>query len=289
MPTMKEMQNDPNGQWDDTGMFHPFEKGTNFGPAVDEGTKQRYAAWEAQQRAQGAGLEENQGITGGFFDNANKFVLDHLVNLNNVGTASYEKPRIAESMRSRMDMFANGVKADDNDLPVGPGKTYLTHLFKHHNMKDKLQKHFEKENPKNNIYTDQQEALRTALQLIGCYSDRNQGGMPIDIHDAKKLWFGDKEVSPHEEAEFRSTVEVGDNKLDPKKVRRFVNHDGSLTWEVLNDDKTVMSRFTMGEYNGKKIFAQGGYKSFAELLKKAKGKFGEDFGAQFDAIRGMGA
>jgi hypothetical protein len=109
--------------------------------------------------------------------------------------------------------------------------------------------------------------------------------MPIEINDAQKIWFGDKEVSKQEQSVFRSTLETGDSKLDPKKVRKFVNHDGSLTWEVLNDDKTVMNRFTMGEYAGTKIFSQGGYKNFAEMLKEAKGKLGKDTGGEFDAIR----
>ncbi len=237
------------------------------------------------QPVQGEQVASNQGITQGFFDNANKFVLDHLVNLNNVGTASYVKPKIAQAGRSRMDMFSNGVKADDNELPVGPGNTYLTHLFQHHQVGSKMKKQQEKNKPKSNIYTDQQEALRTALSIVGCYSDRNQGGMPIEVNDATKIFFGDKEPTEQDQAMFRSSIETGDNKLDPKKVRKFVNHDGSLTWEVLNDDKTVMSRFTMGEYAGTKIFAQGGYKSFAELLKEAKEKIGPDSGGEFDSIR----
>ena len=88
-------------------------------------------------------------------------------------------------------------------------------------------------------------------------------------------------------AEFMSIAEQGDSKIDPKRIRKFVNYDGSLTWEVLNEDKTVMSRFTMGKYKGTSIFAQGGYKKFAELLKKAKGKLGKDNGGEFDSIRSM--
>lgn len=244
------------GQYDDTGFYHPD------------------ATVEAH----------NEGITNGLFDNANMFVLNHLVDLNNVGTASYVKPKMAQLGRSRTDMFANGVK-DETELPVGPGNTYLTHLFNHHQVKSKMTKQQEKNSPKSNIYTDQQEALRTAMSIVGCYSDRNPGGMPIEVNDATKIWFGDKEVSAQDHAMFRSTVETGDSKVDPKKIRKFVNHDGSLTWEVLNDDKTVMNRFTMGEYAGTKIFAQGGYKSFAELLKEAKQKLGADTGGEFDAIR----
>jgi hypothetical protein len=236
------------------------------------------------QPTQGEHVVENEGITQGFFDNANKFVMDHLVDLNNVGTASYVKPKIAQLSRSRTDMFANGV-SDEEDLPVGPGNTYLTHLFNHHKIKDKMAAKKAEHEPKSNIYTDQQEALRTAMSIVGCYSERNPGGMPIEINDAQKIWFGDKEVSKQEQSVFRSTLETGDSKLDAKKVRKFVNHDGSLTWEVLNDDKTVMNRFTMGEYAGTKIFSQGGYKNFAEMLKEAKGKLGKDTGGEFDAIR----
>jgi hypothetical protein len=112
--------------------------------------------------------------------------------------------------------------------------------------------------------------------------------MPIDIKEAKKIWFGkDGEIDPIAESEWRNSVELGDNKLDPKRVRKFVNHDGSLTWEILNEDKTVMSRFTMGDYAGTKIFAQGGYNKFAEVLKKARQQLGQDTGGEFDAIRSM--
>lgn len=239
---------------------------------------------DEQMSAVGSG---NQGITNGSFDAANEYVLQHLGGLQNVGTASLVRPRILKStIKSVVGEYANPTQTDPADeLPLGPGKTYLSHLFKRHGLDEKI-KNQQKKKMKagGNIFTDQQEALRLALKVIGCYSDRNPGGMPIEVHEAKKFWFGDQEADEMDEAEFMSSIE-GDNKIDPKRIRKFVNYDGSLTYEVLNQDKTVQSRFTLGKYKGTTIFSQGGYKKFAEVFKKARAKLGNDEGGEFDAIR----
>lgn len=192
--------------------------------------------------------------------------------------------------QSRMAQFGQHPSKDPNkQLPLGPGNAYLSHLVKFNKMNEKLEDFKKKaENKIGNIFTDQPEAAKTALSLIGVYSERNPGGLPMDFKEAKNLWFGDKEVDGTEESGFRTTVENGDPNIDPKRVRKFVNYDGSLTWEILNRDKTVQSRFTMGDYAGTKVFAQGGYKTFAELLKKFMQKKGKDVGGEFDAIRSGG-
>lgn len=231
--------------------------------------------------------EGNQGITGGSFDQANSYVFEHLAGLQNVGTASLMRPRIMKNAgKSVVGEYANPTEIDPEDeLPLGPGKTYLSHLFKRHGLDQKIRNQHKKAmKDGGNIFTDQQEALRMALKIVGCYSDKNPGGMPIEVHEAKKFWFGDQEADEMDEAEFMSVIE-GDNQIDPKRVRKFVNYDGSITFEILNQDKTVQSRFTMGKYKGTTIFSQGGYKKFAELFKKARAKLGKDDGGEFDAIR----
>ena len=202
------------------------------------------------------------------------------------GAQRLTSQRMQEDMRTYTDKYANGTPADE--LPLGPGYTYMSHLFNRHKVADRIESY--KKNGASDgakIFTEQMEAVKAALATMGIYSDKNPGGLPIDIKEAKKIWFGNEEIDEIKEAEWRQTIEIGDSKIDPKRIRKFVNYDGSLTWEILNQDKTVMSRFTLGDYNGTKIFAQGGYKNFAELLKKARGKIGPNLKGQFDAIRGM--
>jgi hypothetical protein len=123
-------------------------------------------------------------------------------------------------------------------------------------------------------------------RMRGFNVDGGVGFPRLDVRTAKDIFFGDKKIDPIEEAEFRTTIETGDTKIDPKRVRKFTNYDGSLTWELLNEDKTVMNRFTMGEYAGKKIYAQGGYQKFADLLKTVQQQTSPDDDAKedFDAI-----
>ncbi len=231
--------------------------------------------------------ELNPGITNGNFDRANSFVMEHLVGVNDVGTASLIKPLVMKESRSKIKQWADTSEEDEeDDLPVEPGRTYMTHLFKSQHVKDKIKEKKQKGNTNGaNIYTDQPEAVKLALKLIGCHSDRNPGGMPIEILEAKKLWFGKEDLDEQQDAEFRTNIEAGDSTLDPKRVRKFVNYDGSLTWEILNQDKTVQSRFTMGNLNGTKIFSQGGYQKFTEVLKKARQKIGPNPKGEFNAIR----
>jgi len=219
------------------------------------------------------------------FANASTMINEHLQ-----GAAQYGmvKRQAMEAMKKGGSKMSQMGRREDKDFrPKGPGTDYLNHLVDYNMMGEKMaaqRKENEQEN--GNIFTDQPEAAKTALRLIGVYSEKNPSGLPIDFMEAKSLWFGKKEVDKMEEAGFRTEVEQGDQNIDPKRVRKFVNYDGSLTWEILNQDKTVQSRFTMGDYAGTKVFAQGGYKTFAELLKKAKKKKGPDVGGEFDAIRG---
>lgn len=213
----------------------------------------------------------------------------HLGGLAGVGTNKLKAGALADASRSVSDRMDG--KTNDDGLPVGPGFAYATHLFRNIAQKRKREEHEsrgkDRGKEQTSIYTDQIEALKTALSAMGIYSEKNPGGIPIDVKEAKKAWFGDKDVDPIQEAEWRSLVEMGDRKIDSKRMRKFVNYDGSLTWELLNEDKTVMSRFTVGEYAGMKIFAQGGYSKFAELLKQVKQQKGPDHQGVFESIRGM--
>lgn len=209
--------------------------------------------------------------------------------LKNIGTNGLRGGQVQERMRSHTDVFINGKKIDpDDELPMGEGFAYGSHLFRRMNGSQKIKdKNKEILTKGANIFTEHMEALKTTMQQLGVYSEMNPGGMPIDIKEAKRIWFGDSEPDIVQESEWKQTIEMGDRKLDPKKVRKFNNADGSITWEVLNDDKTVQHRFTMGDYAGTKLFAQGGYKVFARLLKKAQQKLGSDVAGQFDSIRTM--
>lgn len=213
----------------------------------------------------------------------------HLHQVARNGVAQLAKEREQKVNRSATDKMANGTQAKPNDeLPLGPGFSYMTHLFQRQNLPDKIKANNNKAGTNDSgIMTEADDALKSALRVVGLYSERNPHGIPLDLKNVKKFWFGEKEVDGLEETQWRTTIEQGDSAIDPKKVRKFANYDGSLTWEVLNDDKTVMSRFTMGEYNGKSIFAQGGYDKFSDMLKKVKAKVGPDYSADFDAVRGM--
>lgn len=188
------------------------------------------------------------------------------------------------SMKTVSQRLEDGPEEDTGPM-VFPGGVYIAHLAKRMQKLRKERKEAAKDDALN-IYTDALGALKTAIAALGIASDRNPSGMPIDIKEAKKIWFGSKAPEKYEENEWRSLVEMGDSTLDPKRSRRFVNHDGSTTWELLNEDKTVASRFTMGEYKGTKVFTQGGYNKFAEVLKEARGKLGPDQNAEFNAVRG---
>ncbi len=201
------------------------------------------------------------------------------------GTAKMHKEKKSKQERSLIDRQLNG-DDDEDDLPIGPGYAMMTHLFQRAGGKEKIEE-TKKEKLLNgaNIVTNAMDGVKTALQMIGVYSETNTGGLPLDLKDAMKVYFGKKDPNDVEKTQFTHDLQDGVNKIDKKKVRRFVNHDGSLTWEILNDDKSVMSRFTYGDYNGAKIFAQGGYNKFAELLNTAKKQLGPDKRGEFDAIR----
>lgn len=204
----------------------------------------------------------------------------HLQSLTNVGAARQYGALAAERMRSATDKLMNG---SENLPAIFPGNIMANHLLGRSQamIKANMEKGKKRGLREPDIYTDHQEALKTALMAMGIYSERNQGGLPIDLAIARKAYYGAEKLSQEQEAEFRNMME-GDRGFDPKKIRQFVNYDGSRTWELLNEDKTVMSRFTIGEYRGMKVFTQGGYNKFADLLKKVQGG---DPGRGFDLLR----
>jgi hypothetical protein len=201
-------------------------------------------------------------------------------------------PHKTEKKKPLHEAMAEGPDDEEEDGLEDdvPGYAYVNHLARRASKiqkKSQAQKQLEdaSKGKGHNIYTDHEEALKTAIGLIGLYSDKNPGGMPINTEQAKKFWFGDKDVEGREEAQWRSLVDYGDRNLDPKRIRKFVNFDGSMTMEVVNMDKTIMSRFTMGEHKGQFIFTQGGYNKFAALLEKMKQEKGPDSGSEFDSAR----
>lgn len=207
-------------------------------------------------------------------------------NQQGVGTTPNVAKKFKDADRSMIERQMNG-EAGGDDLPQGPGYTYFNHLFNRAGGKVKDQENKKKKMTRgSNIYTEAQEALKVAIKAMGVATSMNPTGLPIDIGDAQSIWYGEDDVDENEKMQWRTSVEMGDARIDPKKVRKFTNYDGSMTWEILNDDKTVSSRFTLGEYAGTKIFSQGGYNKFVELMKKVKEQVGYDDSTGFDAVRG---
>jgi len=140
-----------------------------------------------------------------------------------------------------------------------------------------------------NVFTRQPEAMKVAIQTLGVAGPNNPNGIAIDMDTAKELWFGSKDakVSAGDEAAFRAIAQSGDQKIDRKRIKQYVNYDGSTTWEILNNDKSIMSRFTLGSSEGKKIFAQGGYNEYAAELGAITSKMGQEskIAEQFESTR----
>jgi len=140
-----------------------------------------------------------------------------------------------------------------------------------------------------NVYTRQPEAMKVAIQALGIQGPNNPNGLAIDMDTAKELWFGSKDakVSSADETAFRAIAQAGDQKIDKKLIKQYVNYDGSTTWEILNTDKSIKSRFTLGSSEGKKIFAQGGYNEYASELGAITQKVGADseMAKKFEATR----
>lgn len=234
----------------------------------------------AMQQVQNAQSQAEQGLEA--TKGAITAVNSHLKMLEGTGAAAMYAKQALDQARSKSERFVN---PGEQQPPVFPGSVYLQHLWKRTGANDAIQETKRKMmSHGTSIITDHLYALKTAINALGVHSDRNPSGIPVDIKDAKKIWFGSDDVDAGQEAEWRSQVENGDNTIDPKKVRTFVNYDGSKTWELLNDDKTVMSRFTMGELDGIKVFVQGGYNKFAEKLGQARKRLGEG-GAAFEQQR----
>lgn len=143
------------------------------------------------------------------------------------------------------------------------------------------------------LYTAHPEALKQALAILGVQSERNPMGLALDMDMAREVWFGAekaKDLSDVDEAEFRAQMEQGDPAIDRKRIRQFINYDGSATFEVLNPDKSVMARFTMGTHKDQKVFVTGGYDAYAQQLKKLaeqKTIATQSVADQFEQIRKM--
>ncbi len=258
-----------------------------IGAALGDGAQGNWGS-AISQLAQGGGIGQylGQGVNvrnAGVVSSALRSLADNGVK----GMQERAQSTAAQSMMSRY-MDGPQVKPDE-DLPIGPGFAYLNHLFNNagggkkikERMKDKMLNGL-------GIMTNAMDGVRTALKLIGAAGDDNIDGLPIDTKDIMKIFHGDKadDMDDIQRNEFLKEISDGTKKIDRKKIRKFVNMDGSLTWEILNDDKkTIMSRFTFGEYNGTKLFAQGGYKQFGELLREARQKLGPDARGEFDSIR----
>lgn len=162
-----------------------------------------------------------------------------------------------------------GSKSSKAIPPQGPGTRMLTNLVINRLGGSNKSISQQTQLDQKPLVTSSHEALKLALSVLGVSSDKNQLGMNLPINMARSVWFGaGAKITDTDEAQFRAIMDGGDKNLDEKRVRQFVNFDGSTTWEVLNTDKTVMSRFTLGEFNGKKVFVQGGYSNYADQLKK---------------------
>lgn len=287
---LEDMQSGNMSDWEDMGVP---QVGEAFGTMALHGNVHRWKLKTGESAvSEGIGEQDHPfdssrdlpaALSTSYGQQAQEFSSQHLQELAATGTNGLYR---AIQGDKESETFMQSIKSSDPTIkvPLGPGFNYFSHLFNRSNIQEQKKATADKEP---NIVTDQPEAVKLALRTMGVFSERNPTGLPIDIRDAKKLFFGTEDVDPIDEAEWRTSLERGSDDFDPKKVRKFVNYDGSLTWEILNDDKTVMSRFTMGEYSGTKIFSQGGHTKFADLLKQVRSKIGPDHGADFDAIRGM--
>lgn len=182
--------------------------------------------------------------------------------------------------------------------PAGPQKTPSTHLTQPYGLTMAMfldarsrrpppGRPGTNEVPKGSIITNQPEALRQALNYLGVASGRNPNGLTIDISTARQVIFGKGDIDEVEEAEFRARMEAGDIQIDKKKIRQFVNYDGSVTYEILNNDKSILSRFTIGEFKGQKLFVQGGYSVYAQSMRAVIEKMSsiQVRDSEFDKVR----
>jgi hypothetical protein len=241
------------------------------------------------------GHAQGNGVMGGAFgqfhmNNSAGVVARALQGLRDTGVPGMQEAAKKAASQSMMSKFMDGpmIKPED-DIPVGPGFAMLNHLFRNAGGGDKIRKKAKDQMLGGlGIMTNAMDGVRTALKMIGVQDDNNLDGLPVDMKDVFKIFHGEKadEMDDIQKNDFMRDITDGSKKIDKKKIRKFVNQDGSLTWEILNDDmKTIMSRFTFGEYNGTKLFAQGGYKNFGQLLREAREKLGPDYRGEFDSIR----
>lgn len=162
------------------------------------------------------------------------------------------------------------IKRKNRRLASAPGTKMMSYLYARSQLPELRAKTPSIVQSQTPIYTQSPEALKAALNLLGVRSERNPLGIDVSLDDAKIALFGDKakDLGDIDKTEFKYSMETGDSQLDRKNVRQFVNSDGSTTYEVINPDKSIMAKFTVGEYKGKKVFVPGGYTDYAAELRK---------------------
>lgn len=267
------------GQIDDTGFYHS-----------PESISEDMANWEGKtwfDNTTGQEMRVQGGVSNPVYgQHALQMNQQFQMNQGNVGTRPLLNALHQDNNRSAMERLMGGSLLSSDGHPDGPGFAYFNHLYRRMGGNEKIKGQKKEEMMKgSNIYTEATEALKVAIKALGVASTFNPAGLPVDIRDAQKIWFGDEDVGEDKINQWRTSTELGDAAIDPKKVRKFTNYDGSMTWEILNDDKTVSSRFTLGEFANTKIFSQGGYNKFTELLEKVKQQVGYDSDTGFDATR----
>jgi hypothetical protein len=197
---------------------------------------------------------------------------------------------MAKTSFDTMNKMATLVKNRRPAFTNGKGVGMLTYLMHNKAAGNPTKSDFpDPDQPPKESFIDSShpEALKKAMAVLGLRSDQNHDGLDIDIDTAKKLYFGKEKLSEIEEAEFRALMLHGDEKFDKKRMRQFVNHDGSTTYELINPDKSVMTRFTFGQFKERKVFAQGGYDSYSKELRKLLDNADQDTQAmvEFDDLR----
>lgn len=196
-----------------------------------------------------------------------------------------------ELVAQNMTSASAGAVGKPMKMPSGPGTTMLNLLTLGHMEKTAADRLGPKvANPTlQDVFTRHKDALKLAIQTLGVAGPNNPMGLDVDMGTAREVWFGSKDakVSSQDEAAFNAIAQRGDQKLDKKLLQQYVNYDGSTTYEVLNPDKSVKSRFTFGSNEGKKIFVQGGYNEYASELGNFKTMFSQndELAAKFEATR----
>lgn len=195
-----------------------------------------------------------------------------------------------EGSFDRMNAFAKHMKKDRPTPLWGQGTKMMEFLMANRDAGNPLESDKPKADfpgKKEAFHSSHPEALKTAIRTLGIKSEVNPHGLDIDFDTAKEIYHGGEELSDIEITEFRSMILKGDESFDQKRMRMFSNQDGSTTYEMLNPDKSVMSRFTFGNFRDRKVFAQGGYSAYAKEIRKMTEQSTEQQKAmlEFDDLR----